>query len=134
MQELNRHFETNIITPKMEIDEITLFNTSVINYITENDSHILSSGIGGISVIISKDDWQTFLDNLYTIHYRRMYNSDPIEIREKLDPTEFKRTYLYQMGYRHQPIGFRDYSMKFLDVKTLQKKLNWKMIINKIID
>lgn len=134
MQELNRHFDTNIITPKMEIDEITLFNTSVINYITDVGNHILCGGIGSISVIISKDDWQTFLDNLYTIHYKEMYNADPIEIREKLDPTEFKRTYLYQMGYKHHPIGFRDSKMKFLDVRTLRKKMDWKMIMNKRID
>jgi len=127
MIELERHFEENIVTPHLTIDEETLFDLPVENYTDQNGNHWLTNGIGGIAVIIENKDWNTFLDNLYTIHYREGVLGERIPVREKLDPLEFKRPYLYQLQQNHTPV-LSDAKVKVLDTKTLHSKMKIRSI------
>ena len=130
MDELNRVLETNVITPKLIIDEETSFNPKCIrNYIDEDNNHYLIGDL--ISVIIPKSEWKTFLNELYTIYYKGSIVGDKVEVREKLNPLEMTSTMLYQMAYKHHANDFADLSKKFLDVRNLKNKMNWGMIINK---
>ena len=131
MDELNRVLETNIITPKLIIDEETPFNEYVINYIDEDNNHYLVGSL--VSVIIPKTKWKTFLNELYSIYYKGSILGDKVEIREKLNPTDFTPTMLYQMAYKHHTNDFVNKSIKFLDVRNLKSKINWGMIRNKMI-
>jgi len=127
MIELERHFDKNIVTPHLTIDEETLFDLPVINYTDQNGNHWLTNGIGGIAVIIENKDWNTFLDNLYTIHYRQGVLGERIPVREKLDPLEFKGPYLYQLSQNHTPV-LSDVKVKVLDTKTLHSKMKIRSI------
>jgi hypothetical protein len=132
MDELNRVLETNIITPKLIIDEETLFNPDyIINYIDEDNNHYLVGNL--VSVIIPKSEWKTFLNEIYSIYYKGSILGDKVEIREKLNPIDFTATMLYQMAYKHHANDFADISKKFLDVRNLKSKMNWGMIKNKMI-
>lgn len=130
MDEYNRVIETNVLRPELNIDEETLFNPDVlINYIDNNGNHYLVGDT--ISVIIKKDDWNTFLQNIRTIHYKQSILGDKIPIIEELDVIDFKRTMLYQMAYKHQANDYANYTNKFLDVRHLQSKMKWGVLSNK---
>ena len=130
MDELNKVLETDIITPKLIIDEEVLFNNSVINYIDEDNNHYLVGAL--VSVIIPKSEWKTFLNEIYTIYYKGSILGDKLEVREKLNPSDFTLTMLYQMAYKQHANDFADISRKFLDVRSLKSKMNWGMIRNKM--
>jgi len=127
MIELDRHIETEVIQPNLTIDEDTLFDLPTINYVDDKGNHWITNGIGGICVVILNKDWNTFLDNLYTIKYRKGVLGERIPVREKLDPLEFKRHYLYQLAQNHTPI-LSDENVKVLDTKTLHSKMKIRSI------
>lgn len=130
MDELNRVLETNIITPKLIIDEEVTFNDTIINYKDQDNNHYLVGSL--VSVIIPNSEWKTFLNEIYSIYYKGSMMGDKVEVREKLNPTDFTTTMLYQMAYKQHANDFADISRKFLDVRSLKSKMNWGMIRNKI--
>ena len=127
MIELGKHIEKNILTPDLEFDEETLFDLPTINYVDKKGNHWLTNGVKGIVVVIENKDWNKFLDNLYTIYYRKSVLGDKIPVREKLNPLEWKTSYLYQLAYNHKP-NFSDYKQKFLDVRTIHSIMKVRYI------
>lgn len=127
MDEYNRVIETNVLNAELNIDEETLFKSDVLkNYIDDNGNHYLVGDT--ISVIIKKDDWNTFIQNIRTIHYKQSILGDKTPIIEELDVMDFNRPMLYQMAYKHQANGYTDYTNKFLDVRHLQSKMKWGVL------
>ena len=71
MDEYNRVIETNVLRPELNIDEETLFNPNVlINYIDDTGNHYLVGD--SVSIIIPKSEWNIFLQNIKTIHYKNL--------------------------------------------------------------
>ena len=130
MDEYNRVIETNVLRPELNIDEETLFNPNVlINYIDDTGNHYLVGD--SVSIIIPKSEWNIFLQNIKTIHYKKSILGDKIPIEEKLDVIDFNRSMLYQMAYKHQANDYADYNKKFLDIRHLQSKMKWGVLGNK---
>lgn len=127
MVELEKHLEKKVITPNLRIDEEIVFDLPVINYIDDSGNHWLTDGIGGNAVVIERDNWETFINNLYTIRYRKSVLGDKIAIREKLDPLEWKREYLYQLVDNHQP-NYADHTRKFLETRKLHSMMKIRRI------
>jgi hypothetical protein len=127
MIELGKHLEKEVITPNLENDTETLFDLPTVNYVDKKGNHWITNGIGGIVVVIENKDWNKFLDNLYTIYYRKSVLGDKIPVREKLDPLDWKTSYLYQLGYNHKP-NFANHQQKFLDVRTIHSLMKVRCI------
>jgi hypothetical protein len=127
MNEYKKVLESNVIGQNLIIDEETLFNPDIItNYIDDNGNHYLVGDI--ISVIIAKSEWNTFLENIRTIFYKKSVLGDKLEIIEKLNTIDFNRTMLFQMAYKHHANDFSNHNQKFLDVRHLHSKINWGVL------